>query len=128
MGINESPICNMCETMNESNAHMLLYFEKSRKLWSDVERLINQIGVQNYILTANSIVTGDIHKSCLISKIILYAKVTIYSAKLKNKTPNFFCFKNLLRQEYIHAKYLANITNSIEKFEKEWHLLVIQWS
>ena len=70
----------MCETMNDSNAHMLLYCEKSRKLWSDVERWINQIGVQNYILTANSIVTDDIHKSCLISKIILYAKVTIYSA------------------------------------------------
>ena len=127
MGIKENPLCNMCETTNDSNAHMLLYCEKSIKLWSDVERWINQIGVPNYTLTSNSIITGDIHKSCLISKIILYAKVTIYSAKLKNKTPNFFCFKNLLRQEYIHAKYLANITHNMEKFEKDWHLLVTQW-
>ena len=72
--------------------------------------------------------TGDIHKSRLNSIIILYAKITIYSAKLKNKTPNFFNFKNLLKQEYIHAKYMANITNNMENFEKEWHLLVIEWS
>ena len=128
MGIKENSLCNMCETTNDSNAHVLLYCEKSIKLWSDVERWINQIGVPNYTLTSNSIITGDIHKSCLISKIILYAKVTIYSAKLKNKTPNFFCFKNLLRQEYIHAKYLSNITHNIEEFEKDWHLLVTQWS
>ena len=118
----------MCENTNDSNAHMLIYCQKSRKLWSDVERWINQIGVQNYTLTENNIITGDIHKSCLISIIILYAKLTIYSAKLKNKTPNFFNFKNLLKQEYIHAKYIANITNNIEKFEREWHLLVIEWS
>ena len=95
MGIKENSLCNMCETTNDSNAHMLLYCEKSTKLWSDVERWINHIGVQNYTLTSNSIITGDIHKSCLISKIILYAKVTIYSAKLKNKTPNFFSFKKI---------------------------------
>ena len=33
----------------------------------------------------------------------------------------YLLLKNLLKQEYTHAKYLANITNSIEKFEKEWH-------
>ena len=101
---------------------------KSPKNWSDVERWINHLGVQDYKLTENSIITGDIHKPHLISIIILYAKITIYSAKLKDKTPNLFNFKNLLKQEYIHLKYLANITNSIEKIEKEWHLLVNEWS
>ena len=118
----------MCNTELDSNSHMILYCEKSKKLWSDVERWINHLGVRDYKLTENSIITGDIHKSRLISIIILYAKITIYSAKLKNKTPNFFNFKNLLIQEYIHSKYLANITNSTDKFEKDWHLLVNEWS
>ena len=128
MGIKDNPNCNMCKTAIDSNSHMLIYCEKSRKLWSDVERWINQLGDQDYILTKNSIITGDIHKSRLISMIILYAKITIYSAKLKNKTPISFNFKNLLKQEYIHSKYMANIKNSIEKFEKDWHLLVNEWS
>ena len=118
MDIKDNPNCNMCNTVSDSNSHMLIYCEKSRKLWSDVERWINQQGVQDYILTENSIITGDIHKSHLISIIILYAKITIYSAKLKNKTPIFFNFKNLLQQEYIHSKYMANITNSIEKMRR----------
>ena len=128
IGIKKDPSCNMCNTELDSNSHMILYCEKSRKLWSDVERWINHLGVRDYKLTENSIITGDIHKSRLISIIILYAKITIYSAKLKDKTPNFFNFKNLLKQEYIHSKYLANITNNTDKFEKDWHLLVNEWS
>ena len=128
MGIKKDPSCNMCNTELDSNSHMILYCEKSRKLWSDVERWINHLGVRDYKLTENSIITGDIHKNRLISIIILYAKITIYSAKLKDKTPNFFNFKNLLKQEYIHSKYLANITNNTDKFEKDWHLLVHEWS
>ena len=103
---------------------MLIYCQKSKILWSDIERWINHLGVQDNQLSENSIITGDINKSRLISIIILYAKITIYSAKLKDKTPNFFNFKNLLKQEYVHSNYLSNFTNSVEKFEKEWHLLV----
>ena len=54
--------------------------------------------------------------------------MAIYSAKLKDKTPNLFNFKNLSKQQYIHSKYLANVNNKIDHFEKEWHLLVIEWS
>ena len=128
MGIKNNSICNMCNTEIDSNSHMLIYCEKSKKLWSDVERWINHLVVRAYNLTENSMTTGDIQKSCLISIIILYAKITIYSTKLKDKTPNFFNFKNLSKQEYVHKKYLANITNSIERFDKEWHLLVNEWS
>ena len=46
----------------------------------------------------NSIITGDINKGRLLSIIILFAKMTIYFAKLKEKTPIFFNFKNLLKQ------------------------------
>ena len=118
IGIKNNSICNMCHTEIDSNPHMFIYCEKSKKLLSDVERWINHLGVQDYNLTENSIITGDIHKSCLVSIIRLYAKITIFPAKLKDKTPNFFNFKNLLKQEYVHSKYLANITNSTKKLRK----------
>ena len=46
---------------------------------------------------------------------------------MNEKTPNFFNFKNLLKQQYVQAKYMANITGRIDDFEKEWHLLFNEW-
>ena len=84
----------MCNKEIDSNSHMLIHCQKSKELWLDVERWINHLGVQDYNLTENSIITGDIHKSRIISIIILFAKITIYSAKLKEKPPIFFNFEN----------------------------------
>ena len=106
---------------------MILKCQKSKKLWSEVERWINHLGFVDYILTENSIVTGDINKSRLLSIIILFAKITIYNARMKDKTPNFFNFINLLKNQYIQSKYIANITNRIDEFEREWHLLIIEY-
>ena len=86
-------MCSMCQTESDSNPHMLLHCQKSKKLWSDVERWINHLGVNDYVLTENSIITGDINKGRLLSIIILFAKITIYNAKMREKTPNFFNFK-----------------------------------
>ena len=71
MGIKDSPICNMCENTNDSNAHMLIYCEKSRKLWSDVERWINQIGVQNYTSTENNMF---FYQKKIIKKMFFFIK------------------------------------------------------
>ena len=80
----------MCQTESDSNPHMLLHCQKSKKLWSDVERLINHLGVNDYAFTENSIITGDIIKGRLLSIIILFAKITIYNAKMREKTPNLW--------------------------------------
>ena len=117
----------MCQIESDSNPHMLLYCQKSKKLWSDVERWINHLGVRDYTLTENSIITGDINKGCLLSIIILFAKITIYNAKMREMTPNFLNFKILSKNQYIQAKYIANITGKVNDFEKEWHLLVNEW-
>ena len=88
----------MCQIESDSNPHnMLLYCQKSKKLWSDEERWINHLGVRDYTLTENSIKTGDINKGRLLSIIILFAKITIYNAKIREMTPNFFNFKKLLK-------------------------------
>ena len=128
MGIKRNDICSMCQVKSDSNPHMLILCQKSKKFWLDVERWIIHLGVKDYVLTENSIITGDINKGRLFTIIILFAKITIYSAKLKEKTPNFFSFKSLLKQQYIQAKYFAIINGKVDKFEKEWHLLVNEWS
>ena len=46
---------------------------------------------------------------------------------MREMTPNFFNFKNLLKNQYIQAMYIANITGKVNDFEKEWHLLVNEW-
>ena len=124
IGIKNNDVCSMCQTEPDSNPHMLLKCQISKKLWSDVERWINHLGVIDYTLTENSIVTGDINKGRLLSIIILFAKITIYNARMKDKTPNFFNFINLLKDQYNQSKYIANITGKINDFEREWHLLI----
>ena len=127
IGIKANDVCSMCQVEHDSNTHMLLHCTQSKRFWTDVERWINHLGVKEYVLTDNSIITGDINKSHLLSIIIQHAKITIYNANIKEKTPNFFNFKNLLKNQNIQAKYLANITGKINDFEKEWHLLVNEW-
>ena len=117
----------MCQTKPDSNSHMLLHCDRTKNIWSDFERWITQLGVNNYVLTENNIITGEINKSRLLTVIILFAKVTIYTAKINEKIPNFFNFKNLLKQQYVQAKYMANISGKIDDFEKEWHLLFNEW-
>ena len=43
---------------------------------------------------------------------------------MKDKTPNFFNFINLLKNQNNQSKYIANITGKINDFEREWHLLI----
>ena len=93
MGSKRNDICSMCQNEADSNSYVLLHCQKSKEIWSDIERWIIHLGVKDYTLTENSIITGDINKSCLLTIIILFAKITIYSANLKDKTPNFFNFK-----------------------------------
>ena len=114
----------MCQIESDSNSHMLLHCQKTKKFCSDIERWINHLGVKNYALTENCIITGDINNSRLLTIFILFAKVTIYNAKMREKTPIFFNFKDFLKQQYIQAKLMANITGRIDDFEKKWHLLV----
>ena len=94
MGIKKNDICSMCQVDSNSNPHMLIHCQKSKRIWLDVERWIIHLGVKDYVLTENNIITGDINKGCLLTIIILFAEITIYSAKLKEKTSNFFSFKS----------------------------------
>ena len=84
-------MCVVCVKQNLIVIHTCYFTVKNpKKLWSDVERLINHLGVNDYAFTENSIITGDIIKGRLLSIIILFAKITIYNAKMREKTPNLW--------------------------------------
>ena len=106
MGIKDSPLCNMCETTNDSNAHMILYCEKSIKLWSDVERWINQIGVPNYTLTANSIITGDIQKLSNFKNYSIRQSNYIFG-KVEKQVSKFLLFQKFIETRIYTCKILG---------------------
>ena len=83
----------VCVKLSPTVTHICYYTaKKSKKLWSDIERWINRLGDKDYLLTENSLITGDINKGRLLTVIILFAKITIYNAKMREKTPNIFNF------------------------------------
>ena len=51
-----------------------------------------------------------------------WGEVAILSYDIKNTWS-----VNLLKQQYLQAKYMANTPGRIDDFEKEWHLLVNEW-
>ena len=72
------------------------------------EKWIVYLGATGYDLTENSIITGDIGKDRLISIILLIAKYSIYTAKIKDKIANFFSFKCFIKAT-IYAGKLTSI-------------------
>ena len=80
------------------------------------------LDILEYKLTDNNIILGDIEKDRIISITLFCAKVSMYTAKIKDKNA-YFSFKDLLNQYYIQTKLFVSITNNLEKFQNEWHLL-----
>ena len=75
---------------------MLIECRKQNVFWHNVEKWIH-LGVREYELTDNNLILGDIEKDCLIiSIIILCAKDSMYTAKIKDKRPFFQFIKTLL--------------------------------
>ena len=101
---------------------MIIECRKSKDFWNDVEKWIIYLGVVECEHRKNGIV---LNKDRLISLFLLIAKVSIHTAKIKDKTPNFFTFKNVLGQLYKQARYLASFNNKEEIIESEWHT---EWS
>ena len=58
MRIEDSPLCNLCHEIEDSNEHMLIGCEKVKSLWLDVERWIAEIGVVDYLINDRIIILG----------------------------------------------------------------------
>ena len=74
MKIKESPNCNFCKDLEDSNEHMLLECENVKDLWLKVENWISDIGLVNYHLNNKNIILGELYKAHWINAIILITK------------------------------------------------------
>ena len=81
-------VCSQCKTVKDSNSHMLLYCTLSSNLWDHVEGWIQDLGMENYHLTARRKILGDLDNQSIINIIILNTKKIIYLAKLEGKPPS----------------------------------------
>ena len=63
----------------------------------------------------------------VINLIILYGKVCIHLAKIKEISPNFFFLRNYSKRAYDTEKYKATVNNMSTKFVKEWTSLKNFW-
>ena len=63
MKIKPSPICEMCNTEEDSNEHMLINCTISQQLWREVENWLSEIGLINYTIDEQNITLGEHQKS-----------------------------------------------------------------
>ena len=72
-------------------------------------------------MTKNKVIMGDLEIHHNVSNlIILYGKVCIHLAKIKEISPNFFFLKNYITRAYDTEKYKATFNNKTTKFDKKW--------
>ena len=67
MKIKPSPICEMCNTDEDSNEHMFISCTVSQKLWREVEDWLSEIGLANYTIDEQKIILGEYQKSYWIN-------------------------------------------------------------
>ena len=60
IGIKDTEQCNLCKRENDSNEHMLIYWEISSQLWNDTERWIRNIGIDEYDLNTETKLLGEL--------------------------------------------------------------------
>ena len=128
MGIKNSPECTVCVEGFDSNVHMLLECRELQNTCLDVQSWIQQLAYEDFTLTNNRIIMGDLethHK--VINLIILNGNVCIHLTRIREIAPNFFFLKTYMKRTYDTEKYKATINNTTTKFDKEWAFLKNFW-
>ena len=71
---NSTALIIRCLTYVNSVSHMLLLCETSIDLWGEVKNWIKELGMENYNLSPDSIILGDMENATSINTIILLTK------------------------------------------------------
>ena len=90
MGIKNSNLCSFYLEHIDSISHTLLICKISMDLCRKVEIWIRELGMENYNLSPDKIILGDLETATSINTIILLTKKTIYNAMKKEQKPSIF--------------------------------------
>ena len=123
MGIKNSNLCGFCHETEDSNSHMLLTCIKTEELWCKVESWIRELGMEEYNLTQEKRILGDMENSTCINTIILITKKVIYNSMKKEQKPCIFQIKNDVKNFYFLEKYRHYTKGKKRLFDKQYALL-----
>ena len=122
--IKNSPLCEMCNTEEDSIEHMLITCPKSNKLWRDVEVWLSDVGLADYNIDEQKIILGENQKSYWINAIIVITKKVIFNAKLSSKVPNICSVKHQTRSLYTYEELKFNLIQRNNNFLRRWGILI----
>ena len=123
-GIKTVDICSICDTVKDSNFHMLIDCNIVRDLWSSVENWIRSLGMIDYHLTDSKKILGDLENPSQINIILLNVQKTIYQPKLDSRSPTLLMVQLNLRKVFNHEYYKSIINDKKPIFERKWSLLL----
>ena len=104
-------------------SHMLLLCEISIDLWGEVENWIQELGMENYNMSPDRIILGDMENATSINTIIFFTKKIIYNAMKKEQEPNIINVKIDVKNFYFQEKYRHYIKGKGRLFDKKYLLL-----
>ena len=123
MKIKPSPICEMCNTDEDSNEHMFINCTVAQEIWREVEHWLSEIGLANYTIDEQKIILGEYQKSYWINVVLLMTKKVIFNAKLDGKKPRLFSVKYGTKIVYKHEQLKSRLLHKNTQFEQRWGIL-----
>ena len=120
IGVADSHLCTFCNIEAESLMHLFYNCYTIRKFWDDVSAwLYNSV---RFNLNHNlKLIMFGTNTDRVLNLIILLAKFYIYNARSRNSRVTFIAFKNVFAYHFKTLCYISRISNSEEKFKKEWN-------
>ena len=88
-----------------------------------IESWIRELGMEEYNLTQEKRILGDMENSTCINTIILITKKVIYNSMKKEQKPCIFQIKNDVKNFYFLEKYRHYTKGKKRLFDKQYALL-----
>ena len=118
--IKDSDICGLCKKEKDSNEHMLIQCEVSNTIWINVQSWIQEIGIEDYIITDEKKILGDFNCSYWVNAIIFNKKKCIFIAKIREVIPTLSYIKSCVKNMHSYEKFSFELKDKERIFIQRW--------
>ena len=121
MKIKENKLCSYCKHEPETILHLFSNCSLIMRFWRKLEHFL-QSNCQDisFILSATTVIFGDITVSDVINTILIMAKFYIFKNKNTGKPPHLDSFKKQIVNYYQTEKIISIDNMNINKFNRKW--------
>ena len=120
IGIKDSDICGLCKKEKDSNGHMLIQCEVFNTIWTNVQSWIQEIGIDDYIISDEKKIMGYFNYSYWVNAIILNTKKCIFIAKIREVTPTLSYVKYSVKNMHSYEKFSFQLKDKERIFIQRW--------